>query len=131
MKFTPTGALLAVLALILAATAEAEVIVFTDEGAFLAHTQAGFYRETFTSLPDGPLISPQNFSNDGFAYEATSLSDFIVRSRPPVKWLSPTFVQDSIVIPFHGWRRDSDRRPRLQHRPVFGPDARVVPAQPE
>jgi hypothetical protein len=58
MKFTPTGVLTAAVALVLAATAEAAVIVYTDEAAFLAHTQPGFYRETFTSLPDGPHISP-------------------------------------------------------------------------
>jgi hypothetical protein len=100
MKFTSTGALAAAVALVLVATAEADVIVYTDETAFLAHTQPGFYRETFTSLPVGVNESPLTFSNNGFAYEATSLSHFIVRSHLPVKWVSPSFLEHNIVIDF-------------------------------
>jgi hypothetical protein len=100
MQATRSGILAAGVALVLAATAHADVIIFTDEAEFLAQTRPGFYRETFVSLPDGINASPLNFSNNGFDYEANSLSLFVVRSHPPVKWVSPGFAQDSIDIHF-------------------------------
>src|SRR5262249_4505473 len=92
--------LAAVSTFFLTAPALAGTVIYTDEATFLAHTQPGYYTETFTSLPDGLTASPQTFSKNGFAYAASSISDFYVQSQPPVKWLSGLFAGDLIKIIF-------------------------------
>jgi hypothetical protein len=92
--------LAAVSTFFLAAPALAGTVIYTDEAQFLAQTQPGYYTETFTSLPDGLIASPQTFSTNGFAYTATSIGDFDVQSQPPVKWLSGGSPGDVIKISF-------------------------------
>ena len=52
-------------------SAQASVIVYTDESSFLAALGGSMYTETFDSLPTGPLPGPLNFSGSGFAYTAS------------------------------------------------------------
>ena len=64
---------LATLALAMSvASAQASVIVFTDESSFLAALGGSTYTETFDSLTPGFLAGPVDFSGSGFAYTATA-----------------------------------------------------------
>jgi hypothetical protein len=92
-----TQLLLAVGLWSLAASAPAGTVIYTDEAQFVAQTQPGYDRETFTALSDGPMKSPLTFSNNGFAYRAESLGDFFVQSQPPVKWLSDGLIAGDVI----------------------------------
>src|SRR5438105_12441007 len=47
--------------------------IYTNQAAFLAATQPGYYLETFNSLPQfTQLASPLTFSSNGFSYNATA-----------------------------------------------------------
>jgi hypothetical protein len=50
--------------------------IYTNQASFLAATQPGYYLETFDSLPLGVVLSPQNFSMNGFSYTASTTSTF-------------------------------------------------------
>jgi PEP-CTERM motif len=54
------------------ASAQASVIVYTDESSFLAALSGSTYTETFDGLTPGFLPGPVDFSGSGFAYTATA-----------------------------------------------------------
>ena len=49
--------------------------VYTDQPSFLAHVQAGYYLETFDSLPATDLGTSLSFSGNGFSYDASAALD--------------------------------------------------------
>jgi len=93
--------------LALAATAQAGTIVFTNEAEFLAHTQPGFFHETFTSLPDRDNHSPLNFSNNGFAYKV--VGEAVPEPSSLALALMGAFL--SVFAGFWSRRRESGARP--------------------
>ncbi|MFO0892394.1 MAG: hypothetical protein U0790_25045 [Isosphaeraceae bacterium] len=86
-----------VCALVIAGSAAAETIVYTDEARFLSQVLPGSYTETFTSLADGSYRSPLDFSGNGFAYTVRSLGDFLVMDEPPIKWLSGGILAGDVI----------------------------------
>src|SRR5437763_16265201 len=87
-------------------TAQATAI-YTNQAAFLAATQPGYYLETFNSLPLGTipptLPPPLNFSKNGFSYSATTASgnDFFPFIGPSGdEWLSTFHEFDPIIFNF-------------------------------
>ena len=67
--------LLVLVSLGLSATTTKATTIYTNQDAFLAVTQPGFYLETFNSLPQfTSLTPPLNFSKNGFSYNATTAS---------------------------------------------------------
>jgi hypothetical protein len=46
--------------------------IYTNQATFLSNVQAGYYLETFDSLPTGFVASPHGFSGNGFSYTASA-----------------------------------------------------------
>jgi hypothetical protein len=88
----------------LSVTTTRATTIFTNQAAFLAATQPGFYLETFNSLPLGTipptLASPLNFSKNGFSYSASTASgqDFFNIGPTGDVWLSTFHEFDPIVF---------------------------------
>src|SRR5437868_14307003 len=76
--------------------------IYTNQAAFLAATQPGYYLETFNSLPQfTQLASPLNFSSNGFTYNATAPTAGFFNIGPSGDtWLSTFHEFDPIVFNF-------------------------------
>jgi hypothetical protein len=78
--------------------------IYTSQAAFLAHTRAGSYLETFDSLPQfTALSSPLSFSKNGFSYTASAPSadnQFFTVGTPGDVWLSTFDHSTNIVFTF-------------------------------
>jgi hypothetical protein len=86
-----------------AGSAPAGVIVYTNQTDFLAAVKPGYYLETFDSLPQGVVLpSPQSFSGNGFAYNASVTVDFFNVGPPGDTWFSTDFAGDPITFTFTG-----------------------------
>jgi PEP-CTERM motif len=87
------------------ASAQASVIVYTDESAFLAALNGPSYTETFENLtPWDFAAGPLNFSESGFAYSVTSstTNQFFPYTGPSTSdvWLGTTFAGDDMTFSF-------------------------------
>jgi len=76
--------------------------IYTNQAAFLAATQPGYYLETFNSLPQfTQLASPLNFSSNGFTYNATAPTAGFFNIGPSGDtWLSTFHEFDPIIFNF-------------------------------
>jgi PEP-CTERM motif len=82
----------------LAGSVSAGTQVYTNQASFLANVQAGYYLETFDSLPSGTIPS-QSFSQGGFSYTASAaLGLFNLESPSGDKWLSVSVPGDRLVF---------------------------------
>jgi hypothetical protein len=93
--------LLVLVSLGLSAMTTQATTIYTNQAAFLAATQPGFYLETFNSLPQfTSLTPPLNFSKNGFSYNATTASGnpFFNIGPSGDTWLSTFHEFDPIVF---------------------------------
>ena len=76
--------------------------IYTNQAAFLAATQPGYYLETFNSLPQfTQLASPLSFSSNGFSYNATApTAGFFNLGPTGDTWLSTFHEFDPIIFNF-------------------------------
>ena len=76
--------------------------IYTNQAAFLAATQPGYYLETFNSLPQfTQLASPLSFSSNGFSYNATApTAGFFNLGPSGDTWLSTFHEFDPIIFNF-------------------------------
>jgi hypothetical protein len=76
--------------------------IYTSQAAFLAHTQPGYYLETFDSLPRfTTLNSPLSFFTNGFSYTASANNDGFFNVGPMGDvWLSTFDHSTNIVFDF-------------------------------
>ena len=76
--------------------------IYTNQAAFLAATQPGYYLETFNSLPQfTQLASPLSFSSSGFSYNATAPTAGFFNIGPSGDtWLSTFHEFDPIIFNF-------------------------------
>jgi len=94
--------LLVLVSLGLSAIPTQATTIYTNQAAFLAATQPGYYLETFNSLPQfTQLASPLNFSSNGFTYNATAPTAGFFNIGPSGDtWLSTFHEFDPIVFNF-------------------------------
>jgi len=94
--------LLVLVSLGLSAIPTQATTIYTNQAAFLAATQSGYYLETFNSLPQfTQLASPLNFSSNGFTYNATAPTAGFFNIGPSGDtWLSTFHEFDPIIFNF-------------------------------
>ena len=94
--------LLVLVSLGLSAIPTQATTIYTNQAAFLAATQPGYYLETFNSLPQfTQLASPLNFSSNGFTYNATAPTAGFFNIGPSGDtWLSTFHEFDPIIFNF-------------------------------
>ena len=94
--------LLILMSLALSAMTARATATYTNQAAFLAATQPGYYLETFNSLPQfTQLASPLNFSSNGFTYNATAPTAGFFNIGPSGDtWLSTFHEFDPIIFNF-------------------------------
>ena len=94
--------LLILLSLVLSIMTARATTIYTNQAAFLAATQPGYYPETFNSLPQfTQLASPLNFSSNGFSYNATApTAGFFNLGPSGDTWLSTFHEFDPIIFNF-------------------------------
>ena len=94
--------LLVLVSLGLSAIPTQATTIYTNQAAFLAATQPGYYLETFNSLPQfTQLASPLNFSSSGFSYNATApTAGFFNLGPSGDTWLSTFHEFDPIIFNF-------------------------------
>src|SRR5438067_4363860 len=84
--------LLILMSLALSAMTARATAIYTNQAAFLAATQPGYYLETFNSLPQfTQLASPLSFSSNGFSYNATApTAGFLILGRLAIHGYPPS-----------------------------------------
>ena len=94
--------LLILISLALSAMTARATATYTNQAAFLAATQPGYYLETFNSLPQfTQLASPLSFSSSGFSYNATApTAGFFNLGPTGDTWLSTFHEFDPIIFNF-------------------------------
>jgi hypothetical protein len=94
--------LLILISLALSAMTPRATATYTNQAAFLAATQPGYYLETFNSLPQfTQLASPLSFSSNGFSYNATAPTAGFFNIGPSGDtWLSTFHEFDPIIFNF-------------------------------
>src|SRR5205085_9777411 len=104
MKIHPLkhSLLLVLVSLDLSAITTKATTIYTNQAAFLAATQPGYYLETFNSLPQfTQLASPLSFSSNGFSYNATApTAGFFNIGLSGDTWLSTFHEFDPIIVTF-------------------------------
>jgi hypothetical protein len=74
-------------------------IVYTDEAAFLANVQPGYYKETFDSLSN-PVPNPATFSLNGFSYDAAAAGGLYAVFPASDGALSTSNSDTSLILTF-------------------------------
>jgi hypothetical protein len=94
--------LLILMSLALSVMTARATAIYTNQAAFLAATQPGYYLETFNSLPQfTQLASPLSFSSNGFSYNATAPTAGFFNIGPSGDtWLSTFHEFDPIIFNF-------------------------------
>jgi hypothetical protein len=94
--------LLILMSLALSVMTARATAIYTNQTAFLAATQPGYYLETFNSLPQFTQVpSPLSFSTNGFSYNATApTAGFFNLGPSGDTWLSTFHEFDPIIFNF-------------------------------
>jgi hypothetical protein len=96
----------AAVVLLVIGSAQAGVITYTDETSFTTKLASGYYLEDFNYAPWTALVDvsdPQHFSTNGWKYDLSSASGYILSGQPMPGGggaAAPQYIGDALQVTF-------------------------------